>query len=153
MADPSTVPSPDELRDRLTSEQWHVTQEKGTERAFTGELWDNHADGTYTCVVCGQALFSSETKYESGSGWPSFWQPLADDLGDRLAGLLGEPQVALQQPAEVTQVLARQRVVQTQLRSHPGEFRGAGPQADDLACRVPGRDGQDQEDQQHDGEQ
>jgi peptide-methionine (R)-S-oxide reductase len=79
MADPSTVPSPDELRDRLTSEQWHVTQEKGTERAFTGELWDNHADGTYTCVVCGQALFSSETKYESGSGWPSFWQPLADD--------------------------------------------------------------------------
>ena len=79
MADPSTVPSPDELRDRLTSEQWHVTQEKGTERAFTGELWDNHADGTYTCVVCGQALFSSETKWESGSGWPSFWQPLADD--------------------------------------------------------------------------
>ena len=55
MADPSTVPSPDELRDRLTSEQWHVTQEKGTERAFTGELWDNHADGTYTCVVCSQA--------------------------------------------------------------------------------------------------
>ena len=77
----------------------------------------------------------------------------ADDLGDRLAGLVGEPQVALQQPAEVTQVLTRQRVVQTQLRSHPGEFRGAGPQADDLACRVPGGDGQDQEDQQHDGEQ
>ena len=71
-------PDPEELRRRLTPEQWHVTQEKGTERAFTGALWDNHDDGTYACVVCGELLFSSETKYESGSGWPSFFRPLDD---------------------------------------------------------------------------
>ena len=65
-----------ELKQRLTPEQYHVTQEKGTERAFTGEYWDNKRDGIYRCVVCGEPLFSSETKYESGTGWPSFFQPL-----------------------------------------------------------------------------
>lgn len=59
----------------LTPEQYHVTQEKGTERAFTGKYWDEKTPGTYTCVVCGQELFTSETKYDSGSGWPSFYQP------------------------------------------------------------------------------
>jgi peptide-methionine (R)-S-oxide reductase len=52
-----------------------VTQEKGTERAFTGQYWDTKTPGTYKCVVCGQELFSSDTKYDSGSGWPSFYQP------------------------------------------------------------------------------
>lgn len=65
-----------ELRERLTALQYHVTQEAGTERAFTGETWDNKADGTYRCVVCDEELFESGTKYESGSGWPSFYQPL-----------------------------------------------------------------------------
>jgi peptide-methionine (R)-S-oxide reductase len=68
-----------EWRSELTPEQYHVTREHGTERAFTGEHWDRKDAGTYRCVACGEPLFSSETKYESGTGWPSFWRPLADD--------------------------------------------------------------------------
>ncbi len=70
---------PDELRKRLTPEQFHVTQEHGTERPFSGAYVDNKDDGTYACVVCGNALFSSEHKYDSGSGWPSFWLAMAED--------------------------------------------------------------------------
>lgn len=71
-----------ELRERLTPLQYHVTQEAGTERPFTGDTWDNHADGTYHCVVCDAELFDSDTKFESGSGWPSFWQPADGDVVD-----------------------------------------------------------------------
>jgi peptide-methionine (R)-S-oxide reductase len=67
------------LRARLTEEQIQVTQHKGTERAFTGRLLHNKAQGVYTCVVCGTELFASDTKYDSGSGWPSFWLPLAGE--------------------------------------------------------------------------
>ena len=70
-----TVPSDHELRERLTPEQYQVTQQKGTERAFTGEYWDCHDGGVYRCVVCDAPLFSSETKFESGTGWPSFTEP------------------------------------------------------------------------------
>ena len=69
-------PTDAELRERLTPEQYEVTQKAGTERAFTGEYWDCHDDGTYVCIVCGEPLFSSETKFESGTGWPSFYKPL-----------------------------------------------------------------------------
>jgi len=71
--------SDEELRERLTPAQYQVTQNAGTERAFTGEYWDCHDDGTYHCIVCDAALFTSDTKFESGSGWPSFWEPVSEN--------------------------------------------------------------------------
>jgi len=72
----SSRPSDDTLRDKLTKEQYHVTQEAGTEQAFSGKYWDHKGDGTYRCVVCDTPLFDSDTKFESGSGWPSFYDVL-----------------------------------------------------------------------------
>lgn len=69
----------DELKSRLTPEQYEVTQKRGTESPFTGRYVDHKADGTYCCVCCNAELFSSDHKYDSGSGWPSFWSPLAGD--------------------------------------------------------------------------
>ena len=66
-----------EWRKQLSDEQYYVTREKGTEPPFTGEYEGTDTKGTYVCVCCGQPLFSSETKYHSGSGWPSYWQPIA----------------------------------------------------------------------------
>ncbi len=86
-----------ELRDRLTPAQYQVTQQAGTERAFTGEYWNCHDDGTYHCIVCDAPLFSSDTKYESGTGWPSFWEALdpgaVEIHADRSFGMVREEAV------------------------------------------------------------
>lgn len=71
-----TRPTDAELRERLTPLQYEVTQRAGTERAFSGEYWDTKEPGTYHCIVCDEPLFASDTKYDSGSGWPSFWEAL-----------------------------------------------------------------------------
>ncbi len=65
-----------EWKDRLTPEQYRILREKGTERAFTGEFWDSHENGVYSCAGCGTELFSSDTKFDSGSGWPSFFDAI-----------------------------------------------------------------------------
>jgi peptide-methionine (R)-S-oxide reductase len=84
-------PSDAELRDRLDPLQWQVTQEAGTERAFTGAYWDCHDDGMYRCVVCDAPLFESGTKFDSGTGWPSFTRPVdggaVEERSDRSHGM------------------------------------------------------------------
>ncbi len=79
---PKVVKSETEWREELTPEQYQVTRQSGTERAFTGPWLDEHRKGTFHCVACGAPLFRSETKYESGSGWPSFFAPIAQDAVD-----------------------------------------------------------------------
>jgi len=71
--------SEEEWQSQLTPQQYAVTRQKGTERAFTGEYYDCHDQGVYKCVCCGADLFTSDTKYDSGCGWPSFWAPLSEE--------------------------------------------------------------------------
>ena len=71
--------SKEDWKKQLSAEAYQVLREEGTERAFTGKLWNNHEKGVYVCAGCGLPLFSSETKFESGTGWPSFYQPIAKD--------------------------------------------------------------------------
>ena len=73
------VKSDTEWKKQLSSLEYDVTRKKGTERAFTGKYWDNHEKGVYKCVCCGTDLFTSDTKFESGTGWPSFYQPIAKE--------------------------------------------------------------------------
>ena len=86
-----TKPSKADLKERLTSLQYRVTQKAGTERPFSGEYWDSKDAGTYRCIVCDTELFSSDTKFESGSGWPSFWEPTdsaaIEEHSDRSLGM------------------------------------------------------------------
>lgn len=107
-------PTEAELRARLTSEQYRVTQEQGTERAFTGEYCDNKRDGMYLCVVCGEKLFSSEAKYDSGSGWPSFWQPV--------------DKASVAEVTDRSHRMSRTEVRCAQCGAHLGHVFGDGPQ-------------------------
>ncbi|HZW60349.1 MAG TPA: peptide-methionine (R)-S-oxide reductase MsrB [Woeseiaceae bacterium] len=107
-------PSASELRARLSDEQYRITQEKGTERAFTGKYVHQEADGTYHCVCCNAPLFSSEHKYDSGSGWPSFWLPLA---GDNVRTI-----------TDTSHGMIRQEVVCRNCGSHLGHVFEDGPQ-------------------------
>lgn len=103
-----------ELRAELTSEQYHVTQEKGTERAFTGEYWNHKADGTYQCVCCGAPLFTSKTKYESGCGWPSFFAP-------------NDPKLVATNP-DTSHGMVRTEITCSQCGAHLGHVFTDGPQ-------------------------
>jgi peptide-methionine (R)-S-oxide reductase len=76
---PKIMKSENEWKQQLSPGAYNVTREDGTEMAFSGQYWNNHDQGLYRCVCCGTALFSSETKFESGTGWPSFYQPIADE--------------------------------------------------------------------------
>jgi peptide-methionine (R)-S-oxide reductase len=102
-----------EWRSELTDQQYQVTRQRGTERAFTGEYYKTKDPGTYTCVCCGQELFSSDTKYESGSGWPSFYQPL------------GKESVATKEDNEYG--MRRTEVVCSQCDAHLGHVFPDGP--------------------------
>ena len=74
-----TLKTDEEYKRDLTPEQYQVTRRKGTEPAFSGKYWDHHEHGVYSCVCCGNPLFKSETKYDSGTGWPSFYEPVAPE--------------------------------------------------------------------------
>jgi len=106
--------SNDELRSKLTNEQFEVTQNKGTERPFTGAYVDHKKDGSYRCVCCDAELFSSTHKYDSGSGWPSFWLPLAGD--------------AVRTVEDNSGGMVRQEVVCSQCDAHLGHVFEDGPE-------------------------
>lgn len=107
------VMSKEELKDKLSEEQYKVTQEKGTERPFSNKYWDNHDKGMYYCVVCGQELFSSDTKFESGTGWPSFFKPVKDDN--------------IKEEDDVTLGMHRTEVVCSNCGAHLGHVFDDGP--------------------------
>ncbi|MCC6864980.1 MAG: peptide-methionine (R)-S-oxide reductase MsrB [Ignavibacteria bacterium] len=105
--------SKEELKDKLSDEQFKVTQEKGTERPFSNKYWDNHDKGMYYCVVCGQELFNSDTKFESGTGWPSFFKPVKDEN--------------VKEEEDVTLGMHRTEVVCSNCGAHLGHVFDDGP--------------------------
>ena len=85
------IKTEEEWRRELTAEQFYVMRQKGTEKAYTGKYWDFHEKGVYHCAACGLALFSSATKFDSGTGWPSFWAPIAkENVREEVDDSLGE---------------------------------------------------------------
>ncbi len=106
--------SDEEWLRQLTPEQYRVTRKAGTEQAFTGTHWNAKTPGTYTCVCCGQPLFASETKFESGTGWPSFWEPVGPE--------------AVQEHEDKTLWMKRTEVVCARCDAHLGHVFPDGPQ-------------------------
>lgn len=102
-----------EWREQLTPEQYRIMRQKGTEPAFTGEYWDEKREGVYRCAACGQPLFSSETKYDSGSGWPSFYAPV-------------DPENVETEPDE-SHGMVRTEVLCSRCESHLGHLFDDGP--------------------------
>ncbi len=93
-ADPSFELTDEEWRDRLSDEQYHVLRDHGTERAYSGDLYGNERHGTYSCAGCGHELFSSQTRFDSGTGWPSFWAPIDDGaVGTEYDHSLGQTRI------------------------------------------------------------
>ncbi len=110
----AVIRSDDEWRDQLTPEQYSVCRCGGTEPAFTGKYWDTKTPGVYACMGCGSELFDSETKYDSGSGWPSFWAPIAD-------GRVAEK-------TDTSYGMVRTEIVCAKCESHLGHVFPDGPQ-------------------------
>lgn len=107
-----------EWKEELTPEQYRITRKKGTERAFTGEYLDNKRKGMYKCVCCGAPLFSSETKYDSGTGWPSFWEVVDEDN--------------IREEEDKSWVMTRTEVVCRRCNGHLGHVFPDGPQPSGL---------------------
>ena len=103
-----------EWRELLTPEQYRVTRQKGTEPAFSGEYWNFKGQGVFKCVACGNELFSSETKYDSGSGWPSFWAPAGED--------------SVETAPDTSHGMVRTEVVCSHCGAHLGHLFNDGPQ-------------------------
>jgi peptide-methionine (R)-S-oxide reductase len=106
------APTEAQYEERLSSLQYRVLRKKGTESAYSGEYWDDHSDGTFHCRACGLPLFDSEAKYESGTGWPSFWRAIEGRVGQRSDRTLG---------------MARTELVCSRCVSHLGHIFSDGP--------------------------
>lgn len=107
------VKTDEEWKAELTPEQYEVLRKKGTERAFTGALVDNHKDGTYKCGACGEELFTSDTKFDSGSGWPSFYKPINEEN--------------VEEESDVSYGMRRTEVLCARCESHLGHVFEDGP--------------------------